>query len=351
MFAVLLTAILTSFFALDLDDNPASLTTDGITLFVKNKNGKILWTRKAGVLKEASENQKILFKSSRIFDIDSDGRNEVLHIGGQDSINPNIQTGSKLICYNNLGSPLWTYSFSDSVESEREVLKPFYGISIIDTISVNGRKSLFLFSGNTDSFSSAIFRIDLETGKRLPGTLWCSGHTVDAIIKDSDNDGRKDIFAIGLDNGYEEIVIWAFDIDTLTTARLSRKEYIIKNYPLAELKTYIRLPKTDYEHYTVLRLPGIAKGSFFDEIREKKYLFHKYFSDPEREGHLWIKLDYNLKDFDFIVDNQFRVTRDSLVAHGKLKLPYTDTKEYVELYKSKILYWHNGKWVKREELD
>jgi hypothetical protein len=64
-----------------------------------------------------------------------------------------------------------------------------------------------------------------------------------------------------------------------------------------------------------------------------------------------MKLDYNLKDFDIIVDNQFRVIRDTLVAQGKLKPPYTDTEDYKNIIKNNILYWQDGKWVKREELD
>ncbi|MDT3697620.1 MAG: hypothetical protein ROY99_14645 [Ignavibacterium sp.] len=43
--------------------------------------------------------------------------------------------------------------------------------------------------------------------------------------------------------------------------------------------------------------------------------------------------------------------RDTLVAHGVLKPPYTDTEEYKEIVKNNILYWQNGNWVKREELE
>lgn len=348
---VLLAVLFAYLFVMDLDTNPVSLTTDGTTLFVKNKNGKILWTKKGGMDNFASQSDRVLFTYCRIFDIDNDGKNEVLYRGGEDSTDPNKETGLKLICYNNVGIPLWTFSFSDSVYSEREILKPFYGISIIDTISLNNKKCLFLYSGNSDSFSSAIFRLDLETGKRLPGTLWCSGHTVDAIIKDLDNDGDKEILAVGVDNGYEEIVIFSFEIDTLTRSRLSKEEYLIKNYPIADLTTLIRLAKTDYDNYLQLRIPVIDKGSFYDDIIEEKYIFKTATNDIETQAHLWIKLDYNLKDFDVIVDNQFRVIRDSLIAHGKLNQPYSDTRDYKEIFKSKILYWKNGKWVKRDELE
>ncbi len=63
------------------------------------------------------------------------------------------------------------------------------------------------------------------------------------------------------------------------------------------------------------------------------------------------QLKSNLKDFNIYVSSSFRVVRDSLVAKGFLKEPYTDTREYIELQESKILYWKDGVWVRRNELD
>lgn len=237
------------------------------------------------------------------------------------------------------------------VESERGKQDSNYNIAIIDTLTVNKNKCLFLFTTSTNQFSSAIYRIDLRNGERLPGTMWCSGHTVGAIIKDIDNDGERDILAIGVDNGFEDIVVFGFGIDSLTRVRPSTKEYTIKNFPMAELKNFIRLRKTDYDNYLYMRMPAIDAGSLFDNVAENKYMFATATNDPETQCHLWIKLDYNLKDCDVIVDNRYRVIRDSLVAKGKLYTPYTDTKEWIEAYKSKILYWKDGKWVKRAELD
>jgi len=70
----------------------------------------------------------------------------------------------------------------------------------------------------------------------------------------------------------------------------------------------------------------------------------------EYSSCIWYQVDYNLKNINVVIDNRFRVMRDSLVAHGKLSLPYTDTKEYTDIIKSKILYWNDGKWVKKEKL-
>lgn len=52
---------------------------------------------------------------------------------------------------------------------------------------------------------------------------------------------------------------------------------------------------------------------------------------------------------DLIIMDQFRVKRDSLVAQGKLSLPLTDTKEYVEILKDQVRYWNGEKFVTTEE--
>lgn len=208
VFAVVLTVLLTYIFALDFDDNPAIVEADSQSLYVKNRNGKILWIKNVTMPKEASSNSNILYGATRIVDINNDGKNEVLYRGGEYTTIPNINTRPGITCTHHKGEILWKYSFSDSVVSEREILDSFYSVSgIVDTITFNNEKSLFLSVSNMNSFSSAIFRVDLKTGRRLPGTMWCSGFVIDAIIKDLDNDGDKEMLAVGVDNGFEEIVI------------------------------------------------------------------------------------------------------------------------------------------------
>lgn len=357
--ATVLLAILSAYlFVLDFDDNPASLTAGGSVLYVKNKNGKVLWTKKIMLSDDESGNQNLIKDYCRIYDVDEDGANEVLLTNEINSDEKNNSGSPQLICYSKQNKKLWSYTFTDSVEAEREVLKPYYSIFLVDTLTIDRIKNLFLISSNLSSFSSAIYRIDIRTGKRLQGTIWCSGHTSDAIIKDVNNDRRKDILAIGFDNGFENQVLFSFTIDSLTKVRPSTKNYTIKNYTPAELISYIRIPKTDFSKYNNIRISGIGRGSLSDEIFEDLYRFILMVTQQIEDGSFWVKLNYNLKDIDFIISNQFRVNRDSLVAQGKLNPPYTDSKENIEILKNNVLYWKpdslspdKWKWVKREELD
>lgn len=60
--------------------------------------------------------------------------------------------------------------------------------------------------------------------------------------------------------------------------------------------------------------------------------------------------NYLLNNFEIIVGNGFRVMRDSLVVHGKLKPPLTDTDEYCNLLISQIKYWNGKEFVYRKDL-
>lgn len=348
--AILLTMILTYFLALDFDDNPATYSADGKTLFIKNKNGKVLWKKAINFNDYGKTNQRELTIYVRILDIDGDGKNEVL-LQSEFNQATNYIDSDTLRCYDEEGKVIWRYAFHDLVTSKREILDNRYGVNIIDTLTLDGIKCLFLWSANIHSFSSAIYNIDLKTGQRLPGTLWCSGHVVDALLKDINNDGKKDMVAIGYDNGYEDAVLFGYEIDTLTKVRLTTDSYLISNFPVAEMITYLRIPKLDFDNYYEHRSPAIASGTLKYNYQMNHYSFVAYDNYEKKNSILEYSLDENFIIDDIIVTSDFRVRRDTLVAHGKLKLPYTDTEDYKEIIKSNILHYKNGKWVKREELD
>ena len=348
---LILSSIISFFIIRDIDTNPYSFRVDGSVVFVLNKSGKLLWEKNAITSKAQMEDPIELKDKIKIVDIDSDGRNELLiAIEKYTDAKPDSEF-HRITCYNSEGEFLWNYSFKDKAISKRTELPPLYNIVILDTLTFNEQKNVFLNANNSPSFSSAIFRLDLKTGKRLPGTFWSSGHNLSSIIKDIDSDGRSDVLCVGVDNGYENAVFYGFEIDTLTVVRPTTDEYRIRGYPIANLITYIRFPKTDYDEYKKFRSPAPNPYSFIDRPSQKYYQFFTMDFLNDNTSCLWYQVDYNLEDINIVVDSRFRVIRDSLVAQGELNLPFTDTPEYVNLQKSKILYYKNSGWVKREELE
>ncbi|HOJ06134.1 MAG: hypothetical protein HND40_14140 [Ignavibacteriota bacterium] len=345
-----LSAIISFFVIRDIDTNPVSFVADGSKIYIKNKSGKVLWDKDINVPKYLIGQPNFLKSTILIVDINSDGVNEVVTArerikDEQISSDPNIK------CYDYSGNIIWKYSFKDEVVSELEELNTEYSSLLCDTFTINGEKSLFLISNNGNSFSSAISRISLLDGRRQPGTFWASGHIMGAFIKDIDSDSKPEIVGFGYDNGFEDIVFFVYEIDTLTKVRPTTEKYLIRNYPIADMKAYIRFPKTDYEIYHQTRTPSLVTGSFSDEEQSRKYTFGFAKNKDNSEPTISFRIDYNFKDIDLVILSSYRVQRDTLVARGILKPPYTDTKEYCNLIKSKLLFYKNGKWVKREELD
>lgn len=335
---------------LDVDDNPSTLSADGTSLFVKNKNGKVLWTKSISFNPLIPVSEKAISRLAKLVDINGDGNNELIITSETDKESGNLDNRSIIRCYDKDQNILWRYTFRDSVSSKREELNTEYGITLLDTLTYSGQKSLFLISSNGPSFSSAIYRIDLARGKRLPGTFWSAGHVMDAYIKDVDLDKKHEIIGAGYDNSYEDLVFFAYEIDTLTKMRPETDEYMLKGFPTAEMIVYIRFPKTDYDNYFKVRTPVYFSGGFSFEDVSLKFKFGPALPEEPMYPELGYEINYNFKDIEVVVSSPFRVQRDSLVVHGLLKTPYTDTKDYKNLIRNGILYWKDGKWVKRDDI-
>lgn len=354
---LILTLLLTALFTIDFDDNPSSVTLDGEYAHIKNKNGKILWSLNYPANQRAIEDLSIKRKEFLITDINGDEINEVIHRISRTSKIIDEDRITSLVCLDKHQNVIWNFDFSDTVFADKEDITPDYTINLGDTITIGGEKILFCYANNKRSFSSAVFAINLRTGTRIPQTFWASGHTASLLLRDIDNDAKSEIIGLGFDNGYEDAVLWAMEMDNYDGFRLTTDEYIIKGRKQADLLFYIRIPKTDYDNYLRTRTPGIDLSGLTYDSGSKSIQFSLSAPKSIEYGTLnqiqtiTFELDSTFKNFFINILSNYRVVRDSLVAKGILNPPYTDTREYREVIRNNILYYKNGKWLKRRELD
>lgn len=354
---LILTLFLTTLFTIDFDDNPSSVTLDGEYAHIKNKNGKILWSLKYPANQRAIEDLSIKRKEFLITDINGDEINEVIHRILPSSKIIDEDRITSLVCLDKHKKVIWNFDFSDTVFADKEDLPPDYTINLGDTITIGGKKLLFCYANNKRSFSSAVFAINLRSGTKLPQTFWASGHTTSLLLRDIDNDSKSEIIGLGVDNGYEDAVLWAMGIDDYDGYRPTTDEYIIKGRKQADLIFYIRIPKTDYDNYIKVRTPGVDLSGLSYDSRNKVIRFSLSsrkklnYEDYLEITIITFELDSTFKNFFINILSDYRVVRDSLVAKGVLNPPYTDTREYREIIRNSILYYKNGKWLRRRELD
>lgn len=350
IFSSFLTLVMLTFMSVfsfyNLDDNPAILEGSGQTLFVKNKTGKVLWTKEVGYDLSLVPSEGLTRPIQRLVDIDGNGENELLLSG---ELHPDEE--GRIVCFGKEGNLLWKYSFRDTISSKNEVLVPSYGINIIDTLTEHGRRVVYLRCNNGSSYSAAIFKLDLLTGKRLEGTFWHPGHFMDGFIMDINKDGEKELVISAINNSFEKIAMFAIRTRDITGTSPAIKGYQFYGSKIADFVYYILIPRTDYSKlFKVRNNTTIAGGLYFNHNENRILLITKEGEDLKSDG-INYKLSPNLKDFDLVINTLLRIGRDTLVAHGKLQPPYTDTPEYCEVMKKQILYWNGKEFVTRKELN
>lgn len=254
LFILLLSSFFNALLTFDLDDNPSFVTLDGKKAYIKNKNGTILFDIPF-FLNSQEIDYVSTYEKFKIIDIDFDGDNEVIYIKNRFNEITLSMEKSAIICIDKDLNTIWSFSFLDTVSSDREILLPPYGFRLIDTATIDDKKVLLFVANNDASFSTVISGLELNNGMRIKNTFWGSGHTVSAITTDLNNDGRRDIVAVGFDNGFEDAVFFGLEANKLDGYRPSTKEYQINVHREADLIFYIRIPKQDIDKYFGLRMP------------------------------------------------------------------------------------------------
>ncbi|MDP3832069.1 MAG: hypothetical protein Q8Q47_12435, partial [Ignavibacteriaceae bacterium] len=298
--------LLSSYFLYEYDDNPATLDLYGTTLYVKNKTGKVLWTKNQVFIGNYFHIKNFRKNFCRIIDIDNDGINEVLV--AFEELPGNEKERGRLTCYNYNGILRWKYFFSDTVKTKRELFTENWNSSIMfDTASIDGRKILICSNSNNLSFANAIYKLDLLTGKRLPGTLWHVGHCSSGFVKDLNNDGVQELIVIGTNNSFDHArIIFVLQVTHINGYAPSTEEYRFYEFPPADLLVYVKIPQTDLSTYFEMRCSMIEVSSLHDRNDIRKIVFSSIEApDGSNVGGLIYILDYNLKDFNVVVSSAF----------------------------------------------
>lgn len=347
--AVFMTVLLSWFLVIDMDDNPADAKVDGAFLHILNQNGKILHSIK--FMTDTDEWRSLDRKHSILFvDIDEDGENEIITASSL-SIALTNDADEKVIAWNKKLEKLWSVGFYDTVSSIAETMSKNYYISILDTVLMNNKKLLLVFTGNHESYASSLFRVELKTGKRMKETLWTDGRIYGGEIIYHKKDRMEELLLFGVNNAYEKVFFASLKLDSLDGMMPSTKARFFFGKKLATLNSYLLFPKSDFtKYYNDVRVQGILEVNY----NLKDYLIEISISQIEEHKSnvgLSFQVGLNYLCTDAIVNNQFRIKRDSLVAQGILSPPFTDTKEYRKLMRDSVLYWNGNTFVHWREME
>jgi len=345
LFGIILFNILKYF-----DPNPASIVDGDNIVKVENKYGKVLFEKKVGFQFTANTSINTKLSKRRLIDINNDGIKELLLCAENfEGLKAKNKTG-RIACFSNKGKLLWDFTFYYEISTPREKFSPNYSIrAILAVTEENNKKVIYINAQNIIYYPNVIIRLDAETGKKLPGILWHSGGINNAVIGDFNEDNKQELVAAGINNGYERAVVFSINIEGLKndTRSPSTASYSFIGYKLAEFNKYILLPKTDYNSYCQLRYNSNT-GLTFNPMNEKFIIYTIEGEAPKDITGVGYYLDKHLSNPEVLIGDAFQVRRDSLVVHGKLNPPLTNTKEYENILLNQFEEWDakTGKIVK-----
>ncbi len=331
-----------------LDSNPTKLIDNKGELVVENKYGRTLFTKQIAyksLIPKATGETKYF---RRLIDVDNDGTNELLLIYEKLNNRNQNKTEGRLACFNNHGKLIWSYLFSAKVKTKRESFTSDYRFErILGITKRNGKKTIYAAARHSEFYPTAIVSLDAGTGKRVGDIFWHPGSITFGAIGDFNKDHIPEIILFGINNGMERSALMSINLDELNGRAPSKPAYSFIGYPIAKFNKYVLVPKSDYCAYFKNRF-NVPGGLGFQYKVNKLFFILRENRNINISTALGYYVDKNLLNPELILGDDFQVRRDSLVVHGKLNPPLTNTKEYEAILLSQFEEWDakTGKFVK-----
>ncbi len=348
----ILLVILSFLWINNYDDNPSTYELEQNQIVIKNKYNRSLWEID---YPGGGENIKMLKwpptleLTFRMLDINMDGKNEMLFRYAANSKYSSSTVSEGLALFNYKGEVIWHRGFSKDLFSKREHLASPYSVSIYDTLTINKNICILCSSNNVNSYAAAVYVLDLVKNKIISDTLWSPGHITDIRVVDLNNDGVKELVILSCNNSYQRNCLSHLLLTELKGQLPATDNYKFFDIEPAKLLDCFLIPNSDLTLRSGLRMNGILFRSAFQSNENKLISFHVIEAGGDNTVISFYNWYYDKINFDISIGNEFRVMRDTLVAHGKLPLPYTDTKEYREKLRRQILAWDGEKFIPLDE--
>ncbi len=162
---------------------------------------------------------------------------------------------------------------------------------------------------------------------------------MDVRVVDLNNDKKKELLVLAYNNGVQKPSLFHLNLSELKGQAPTTDEYKLINIKDAHLLHCFVFPNTDFSKYMQQRYSSTRYRCLEFDYESKDIRFYTLEAGSENKGIVIYNWYYEKNNFDLAIGSDLRLMRDTLVAHGKLPLPYTDTKEYRELLRSQIQAW------------
>jgi hypothetical protein len=322
IFVLGLTAALVLLVAKPFERNvPQLARLEASTLVVLNSQGKELWrkTFPKGFWREYYEPSL----ADRVWfgDLDGDGQPEVLFLY-HPSVNPLSQT-TTLICYSARGDERWRWKPGREMPELGGSPPTFRTVGLAVLQEKDRQRSRIVVSSyHIPYYPHQIAVVDPE-GKTL-GQYWHSGHLDYLKLADFDGDGRDEIIATGISNGYHQATLLVLDPDTLSgsSAEGERPEVQLRSDGPRHEKLRLLFPRSDLNQAL---LPYNQGMDFTVEPSRLRFSVMECTSQPY--CYVWYEFGKDYELLSVTASDQFRAAHAAFYSVSKSEHTFGNEEE------------------------
>jgi hypothetical protein len=244
LMVVLGLGIYLAFRLLPWDGNPQFGRLDGATLTVMNAAGKELWHKNFPDGFSHRYYEQGLVQKIWLGDLDGDGHAEVLFLY-QPAGAPE-EHSTTLICYSDRGNEKWRWTPGRDLP-EMEGSPSYYVTERLGVLkAIGAEKRRIVVSSHHHLFYPHQIAIVDPNGKTV-SEYWHSGMLEYLTLADLDGNGREEIVASGISNGYRAATLIVLDPDHVSGASIeaARPEVQIGGMEPAHERLRLVFPRSD----------------------------------------------------------------------------------------------------------
>ncbi|AXI99940.1 hypothetical protein CYPRO_0657 [Cyclonatronum proteinivorum] len=330
-----------------IDQNPAKFELELSRIIVLNQAGQYLSSIPIddATYRELVKDQNHI----RFYDINNNGRNEIIFLRNNSLTNSNSVTLTVLDVRDR--KEIWSRStvLSADFSHNPDIINRNMSSTGFLIIPGDGiRSPKIIHTASLNFFPFAIELLDLRSGELISSYLH-SGRLNDLrILENSDGDPQSVIFT-GVNNSFRQAIIGVLQIDEIRGQSPSQGRHKAQDLPVAVHEHYIRLPKTIlFEAGRTNNL--LSKGRRISLLHDKisvridDLVMDRSFGNGN--GQLIWYFTKGLKPLGIGLTNAGDAVIQNLIDEGKLEhFPFTA--EYIESLLEQVSYFRHGEWVRK----
>lgn len=307
---------------LSADGRPQSGRLDGTTLRIMSAEGKELWSKSfsEGFSPDWYYEQGI---ATRIWfgDLEGDGHTSILFLY-HPAVSP-MSHSTTLICYSDRGKEKWRWTPGRDLPELHGTAPTYRSVALVVLKPTNNKPRRIVVSSIHDPWwPNQIAMLDSQ-GKTI-SEYWHSGHLEHLSLADLDSDGREEIVATGISNGYHQATLVVLDPDQLfgASTEAARPELQIHGVGVARERLRLLFSRSDLN-----KALSVFNAGQEATIEQGRLRFSVAECLHPQACFIWYEFDNNFNLVTAYADEQFRTAHAQFYAKGKDAHPFSPQEE------------------------